>query len=126
MFDPPPGIDENDPVRRVMLFAIGVCVLLWTLVLGAGSAAPPDIPTMSGVDASLRVDAPPPSSDTDEQWRAPQTIVPGTASVWTSELAHAELAATPSPRVFDRRASTSPDPPARSAPPYLLHTPLLI
>ena len=62
-FDPPPRIDENDPVRRVILFAIGVSVLLWTLGIGTGSAAPPDFPMLSGVDASLRVHAPPPSSD---------------------------------------------------------------
>ena len=113
-------------MRRVILFAIGVSVLLWTLGIGTGSAAPPDFPMLSGVDASLRVDAPPPSSDHDEEWRAPQTIAPGTASVWTSELAHAELAATPSPRVFDVRVPSSPGPPARPAPPYHLHTPLLI
>ena len=68
------------------------------------------------------------SSDSDQQWRAQHyTIAAVTESIWKSALVHADLATTRLPRDFEiAPAPTSPDPPVRSTPHYLRHTPLLI
>jgi hypothetical protein len=115
-------------VRRSILLAIGLTALLWMAGARTGSVPPGDILKMSGVEScQLTGDSHAPS-DSDQQWRAQQhTIAIVTESVWTSDLMHAELAATPAARAFDTaRAASSPDPSARSAPHYLRHTPLLI
>jgi hypothetical protein len=111
-----------------MLLAIGVSALLWTA--GARTPAIPagDIMAMSDPGSCLLAADSHAPGGSDRQWRAPHhAIAAVTESVWKSAPVHAELAATPSPRVFDAaRASSSPDPPRRPAPHYLRHTPLLI
>jgi hypothetical protein len=127
-FDGRPAIDQNVRVRRLILLAIGVSLLLWAASVRTGGVPASDIPKMSGVESPLLVGAPEPPSETDEQWRAPyQSTVSVSESFWKSPQIHAELAAAPTPRLFDpAQVSRSPDPPARSAPHYLRHTPLLI
>ena len=117
-------------MRRQFL-ALGVAVLLWT---AAGAApmspgdAPGDIVTMSGSPAPCHLsDAPAPDSS-DGQWRALRyPLAAVMESVWKSAPIHAELAAVRGARIFDlARTVSSPDPPVRSGPHYLRHTPLLI
>jgi hypothetical protein len=126
-FDGRPAIEQNVRVRRLILLAIGVSLLLWTLSVRTVGFPSGDIATMSA-EAPLLVGAPQPASDTDEHWRAPhQPTVSVSGSFWTSPQFHAELATAPTARLFDSaHVSTPPDPPARSAPHYLRHTPLLI
>ncbi len=114
-------------MRRLTLLAIGLSALLWTAA--ARTPVAPEIAgAMSGVGSQAITGESPKPSDSDRQWRAPQaTIAAITDSVWKSAPVHAALASTPAPYPFDlSRASSSPDPPARSALPYLRHTPLLI
>lgn len=111
-----------------MLLAIGLSALLWTAAARPEMVPPDDISTM--VDAGpcqLTGDSHCPS-DSDRQWRAQQQAIAAvTESVWKTTLLHAALAATPAPLVFEPwLAVSSPDPPVRSALPYLRHTPLLI
>lgn len=110
------------------LLAIGLSAFIWTADARIGSAPPDDILTMSGVESCLLTGDSPEPGDSDRQWRAQhQTIAAVTESVWKSAPVHAALAATRSAIAFDTaRAASSPDPPVRSAPPYLRHTPLLI
>ena len=122
-------IDQNVPVRRLILLAIGVSLLLWTASVRTGGVPASDIPKVSGVESPLLVGAPPqPPSDTDEGWRAPyQSTVSVSESFWKSPQLHAALAAAPTSPLFGPAdVSRSPDPPARSTPHYLRHTPLLI
>ena len=115
-------------MRRWILLAIGLSALLWTATARTGSVPPDDSTTMSGVASSLLAGSSHGPGDSDQQWHAQHhTIAAVTESVWKSALVHADLAATPSRRAFDTaRAPGSPDPPVRSAPHYLRHTPLLI
>lgn len=102
--------------------------LLWTAAARTGSIAPGDITTSSGAGSCLAAGDSQGPSDSDQQWRAQHhAIAAVTESIWKSALVHADLAATRAACVFDTaRAASSPDPPARSAPHYLRHTPLLI
>jgi hypothetical protein len=119
---------QNGLVRRLILLAIGLSALLWTAAARTGPVAPDDIIASSGVGSCLVAGDSHSPSDSDLQWRAQHhTIAAVTESIWKSALVHAELAASGSARVFDAaRAASSPDPPVRSAPHYLRHTPLLI
>jgi hypothetical protein len=112
----------------LILLAIGLSALLWTATARTAWAPPDDIITTSGVGSCLLMSNSHGPSDSDRQWRTQHhTIAAITESVWKSALLHAELAATPSARAFDtERLVSSPAPPARSALPYLRHTPLLI
>jgi hypothetical protein len=114
-------------VRRLTLLAIGLSALLWTA--GARPLSDPraGITTIDVGSCQLAGDSHRPS-DSDRQWRAQQqTIAAVTESVWKTALVHAALAAAPAPLVFEPSlAASSPDPPVRSALPYLRHTPLLI
>lgn len=107
---------------------MGLAALLWTATARTGSVPPDDIITTSGVGSCRLAGHSHGPGDSDQHWGArPYTIAAVTESVWKSALVHAELAATPSARVFDTaRVASSPDPPVRSAPHYLRHTPLLI
>ena len=111
-----------------MLLAIGLSALLWTAAARPETVPPGGISTMLDAGScQLTGDSHCPS-DSDRQWRAQQqTIAAVTESVWKTALVHAALAATPAPLVFEPSlAASSPDPPVRSALPYLRHTPLLI
>ncbi len=111
-----------------MLLAIGWSALLWTASARTGWAPPAGIITMLDAGScQLTGDSHRPS-DSDRQWRAQQqTIAAVTESTWQSASMHAALGATLSPLVFEPLlAASSPDPPVRSALPYLRHTPLLI
>jgi hypothetical protein len=116
-------------VRGLIVLAIGLSALLWTATARTGSVPQDDIITMSAAGSCLLLtgDSHEPG-DSGPQWRAqPHTIAAVTESIWKSALVHAELATAPSARALDiSRAASSPDPPVRPAPPYLLHTPLLI
>jgi hypothetical protein len=132
-FDGRPVTSQNGLVRRVLLVALGLSALLWASTAGSGPVPPELVVTtsaagMSADEASQLAGDPHGPRQSDQQWRAQQhTIAAVTESVWKSALVHAELAAAPSARTFDtRRASSSPDPPVRSTPHYLRHTPLLI
>jgi hypothetical protein len=126
-FDRARVTSQNGLVRRLVLLAIGLSVLLWIAIARAGQVPPDDIITMSVGSSLLACDSHGPS-DSDQQWQAQHhTIAAVTESVWKSALVHAELATTHSAGTFDTaRAVSSPDPPVRSAPHYLRHTPLLI
>ena len=115
-------------MRRLILLAIGVALLLCTANVRTAGVPASDISKLFGVESSLRVGAPQPPTDADEQWRAPfQSTVSVSESFWKSPRFHAELAAAPTPRLFDPApVASSQDPPARSVPHYLRHTPLLI
>jgi hypothetical protein len=112
----------------LFLLAIGLSTLLWTAAARAQSVPPDDVVTMSGVGSCLLADDSQGPSDSHQQWRAQHhTIAAVTESIWKSALVHAELAATPAARAFETsRAVNSADPPVRSAPHFLRHTPLLI
>ena len=123
-----PANSQNELVRRLMLLAIGLSALAWTAVARPETVPPDGISTMvEAGSCQLTGDSHCPS-DSDRQWRAQQqTIAAVTESVWKTALLHAALAATPAPLVFEPSlAASSPDPPVRSALPYLRHTPLLI
>lgn len=112
----------------MMCLAIGLSALLWTAAARTGSAPPDDIVTkLDAGSCQLTGDSHRPG-DSDRQWRAQQqTIAAVTESAWKSASMHAALGATLSPLVFEPSlAASSPDPPVRSALPYLRHTPLLI
>jgi hypothetical protein len=119
---------HNGLVRRLMLLAIGVAAVVWTATAGTGPVAPGTIITMSEVVPCVLEGHSPGTGDSDQHWRAQHhAIAAATESVWKSALVHADLAATRTARPFDTtRAASSPDPPTRSAPQYLRHTPLLI
>ena len=127
-FDRIPPTSQNELVPRLLLLAIGLSALLWTTGARTESVPPDDIITMSGVGSSLLAGDSQAPSDSDRQWRAQHhTIATVTESVWKSALVHAELAATRTAHSFDTvLAGSSPDPPVRSAPHYLRHSPLLI
>lgn len=93
-----------------------------------GSAQPADIITMLDAGSCQLTDDTHRPTNSDRQWRTQQhTIAAVTESEWKSALVHAALGATPSLLVFDLSlTASSPDPPVRSAPHYLRHTPLLI
>jgi hypothetical protein len=83
---------------------------------------------MSGVGCSLVAGDTHSPGESDQHWRAQHhTIAAVTESVWKSAVVHADLAASRTAMPFDvAPATSSPDPPVRSAPLYLRHTPLLI
>jgi hypothetical protein len=115
-------------VRRLLFLAIGLSALLWMAGARTGPAPSHDIITMLDAGSCELAGDSHDSGNSDRQWRAQQeTIAAVTESVWKTALVHAALAATPTPLVFEPSlAASSPDPPARSALPYLRHTPLLI
>jgi hypothetical protein len=111
-----------------MLLAIGLSAFLWTADARTRSVGSDHLSTMSGAKAGQVAGDSDPSGDSDFQWRARQhTVAAVTESLWKSAPVHAAIAATPAPRSCDpEQAASSPDPPVRSALPYLRHTPLLI
>jgi hypothetical protein len=119
---------QNGLVRRWLVIGLGLTALLWLATARSWPVPADDVVTMSGVESSQLAGEPHGPGGSDHQWRAGQhAIAAVTESAWKSALVHAELAATVSARTFDtRRAASSPDPPVRSALPYLRHTPLLI
>jgi hypothetical protein len=111
-----------------MLLAIGLSALLWTSAARPATVPPDSIITvLDAGSCQLTGDSHRPG-DSDRHWRAQQqTIAAVTESAWQSALVHAALGAALSPLVFEPLlAACSPDPPVRSALPYLRHTPLLI
>ncbi len=119
---------QNGLVRRLTLLAIVLSALLWTATARTAAVAADDISAMSDVESCLLAGDSHVPGNSDQQWRAQHhAIAAVTESVWKSALVHADLAATPSSGTFETpRAVSSPDPPVRSAPHYLRHTPLLI
>ena len=113
-----------------MLLAIGLSALLWTASARTEAVAADDIITMAGTGSCLLSGDSHGPGDSDQHWRAQHhTVAAVTESLWKSALAKAELtpATTLSTLTFDpARAASSPDPPVRSTPRYLRHTPLLI
>jgi hypothetical protein len=128
MFDRIPATSHNGLVRRLMLLAAGLSALLWTAAARPGAAPPDDIIAVSGAGSCLVSGDSHDPGDSDRQWRDQHHPVSSvTESVWKSAPVHAALGATRSPHSFETAPSpSSPDPPARSALPYLRHTPLLI
>jgi hypothetical protein len=115
-------------VRRLMLLAIGLSALLWTVAARPAPVPVHDIVSMSAAEScAMSADSPTPL-DSDLQWRAEHDAIgPITESMWKSAPVHAALAATRTSHLFDTLFIVSaPDPPAANAPPYLRHTPLLI
>jgi hypothetical protein len=114
-------------VRRLTLIAIGLSALLWTAAAHT-PVAPDRAVAIAGGGARAMAGETPEPSDSDRQWRARRlTVAAVTESVWKSSPVHAALASSVAPRTLDLSlAPSSPDPPARSALPYLRHTPLLI
>lgn len=114
-------------MRRLTLLAIGLSALLWTAATRT-PVAPDETVAMAGVASRAMAGDSHDPSDSERQWRAQQaTIAAITESVWKSAPVHAALASTCLVRTFDAsRSASSPDPPLRSALPYLRHTPLLI
>jgi hypothetical protein len=112
---------------RYTLLALAAAVLLWTAA-SAAPMAPSDAVTMSASTAACHLTDAPAPDDSDGQWRGLHYPVAAIAeSVWKSAPIHAELAAGRGALVFDlAHTVSSPDPPVRSAPHYLRHTPLLI
>ena len=119
---------QNGCVRRLLLIAIGLSALLWAADARTRPIGADRFTLMSGAAAGQVAADSDTSGDSDFQWRARQhTIAAVTESPWKSAPVHAAMAATPAPRTFDpEQSASSPDPPARSALPYLRHTPLLI
>ena len=115
-------------MRRLLFFAIGVC-LLWAAAARAASLPVAGIATMPGAGASLVAGDSHDTGDSDQQWQAQHNTVAGItgSSLWTSALVHADLATTAAPCVFATSHASGSSPPAiGSAPHYLRHTPLLI
>ena len=113
-------------VRR-LIFALGLAALLWAMSVRTGPVPSESIVTMAGAEACA-VAGDSPERDADQRWgAAPHAIAVVTESVWKSAPVHADLSATPAPRIFEiARSVSSPAPPDSSAPLYLRHTPLLI
>ena len=114
-------------MRRLLLIAIGLSALLWTVAARSGPIPAHDLVKVSGVESrTLTGDSPGPI-DPDRLWRAQHAVAPTAESTWTSAPVHAALAATRSASIFDSFfTASSPDPPVSPAPVYLRHTPLLI
>lgn len=127
-FDPVGLTGQNEIVRRLVLLAIGLSALLWTVAARSGPIPSQDIVKMSGVESRAVAGDSPGPIDPNLQWRAQHdAVAPTTESVWKSAPVHAAIAATRSRRTFETTlAVSSPDPPASPTPPYLRHTPLLI
>ena len=119
--------NQNGRVRRLLLVGLGLS-LLWIASAPCFPVAPDDLVTMSAVESVQLAGDPHLPSGSDQHWRAGQhAIAAVTESLWRSALVHAGLADTPSARTFHTGyAASSPDPPVRSTPHYLRHTPLLI
>jgi hypothetical protein len=111
----------------LILLAFGVAALLCAATAPAGKVSP-DITGMSAADSCLLSGESHRSGHTDQHWRPHHhTVAAVTESVWKSAPVHAALAATRSALSLDTaRAAASHDPPVRSTPPFLRHTPLLI
>jgi hypothetical protein len=126
-FDRNPVTRQNGFVRRLILLAIGLSALLWT-ASARTAVAPSDIVTMLEAGSCLLAADSHGPSDQDQQWTAlHHTIAAVTESMWKSAPVHAALAATRATCVSNpAHTVSSADPPVRSAPQYLRHTPLLI
>lgn len=128
------GFDRSTPsghngfVRRLLLLAIGLSALLWTMAARQGPNPLRDIVQMSGVESRAGADDSQGPLDPDQLWRVQHgAVAPTTESMWKSAPVHAALAATRSLRTFETAlAVSSPDPPVSLASHYLRHTPLLI
>jgi hypothetical protein len=114
-------------VRRLILLAFGVAALLCAATGPAGKVSP-GITGMSAAGSCLLSGESDRSGRTDHHWRPHHhTVAAVTESVWKSAPVHAALAATRSTLSLDiARSAASHDPPVRSTPPFLRHTPLLI
>lgn len=110
----------------MMLLVVGLSALLWTTAARPGPVPPNDILAMSAAPSCLAGDSTSPG-DSDREWRAEHYAASAvTESLWKFAPVHAALAATRSARFDTAPSPSSPDPPVRSAPHYLRHTPLLI
>jgi hypothetical protein len=107
-----PVRQQNGGVRRLLLLAFGLSLLLWTTASPADAVLPQDVASGD-------------TGGTDQQWRARHQTIAVTA--WKVVPVHAGLATALvlGPGDWSRRVS-APDPPVRPAPRYLRHTPLLI
>jgi hypothetical protein len=119
-----PVRQQNGGVRRLLLLAFGLSLLLWTTASPADAVLRQDVASMSGGACALVPDAGD-TGGTDQQWRARHQTIAVTA--WKVVPVHAGLATALvlGPGDWSRRVS-APDPPVRPAPRYLRHTPLLI
>ena len=112
-------------MRRLILLALGLSVLLGTAGPRVASA-PPDIFTITGAGSCMSAPAHTPA-DSDHQWHpAQRTTATISESSWKTMPAHAAPAGVGLDQAFDRARTGSPPSLARSALPYLRHTPLLI
>jgi hypothetical protein len=114
-------------VRRLIILAFGLAALLCAATTPARNASS-DITGMSAAGNCLLSGESHRSGHTDQHWRPHHhTVAAVTESVWKSAPVHAALAATRSALSLETaRAAASHDPPVRSAPGFLRHTPLLI
>src|SRR5687768_10200102 len=86
-------------VRRLLLIAIGLSILLWTA--SARRDQTHGIATISGVESSAVSADPSTPVDSDLEWRAAHgALGPITESVWKSAPVHAALAAIRTPHIF--------------------------
>ena len=110
-----------------LILAIGLSALLWATAARTGPVPSDVVASVASADICA-VTGDSPDGESDQQWRnAHHAIAVVTESVWKSSPVHAGLGATRVARLFEiARFVSSPDPPAASTPPYLLHTPLLI
>jgi hypothetical protein len=109
-----------------MLLAFGLAALLCAATTPAGKVSPDN--AMSAAGSCLLSSESDRSGHTGQHW-GPQhhTVAAVTESAWKSAPIHAALAATRAALSLDTaRAAASHDPPVRSTPPFLRHTPLLI
>ncbi len=114
-------------MRRLLLIAIGLSALLWTVAARSGPIPAPDIVKMSGVESRTLTNDSPGPIDPDRLWQAQHAVAPTAESTWKSAPIHAALAATRSASTVDSFVTaSSSDPPVSPAPAYLRHTPLLI
>ena len=115
-------------MRRWFVLALGLSALLWTATAGASSVPADAIVTTSEAALSQLASDPQGPNGSDQQWRAQRhTVAAVTESVWKDAMVHAGLAATPAALLSEStRPAGWPNPPVRSLPHYLRHTPLLI
>jgi hypothetical protein len=113
-------------VRRLILLALGLSLLLGTAIARTVSG-PPDIFTIAGTASCLSSPSPTPG-DADQQWHpAQRTSATVNESSWKTMPAQALPAGTRLGHAFDReRTSCFAAPVSGSTLHYLRHTPLLI
>lgn len=113
-------------MRRLILLAIGLTVLLGTTAARTASA-PPDIFSIAGVGTCISAPTHAPG-DSDQQWHpAQRTTATVTESSWKSMAVQTGPTGTGLEHAFERALTgNAPRSLARSALHYLRHTPLLI